>query len=102
MHAVKLTLSPDCQGAKVCDTCGLMTQYVYALAARTERSSTQCDAGKPARNADAEFLVLLPEFSAQCRLFIKKDKSKKCQPNNETILQRGDVAEEHPLTKDLR
>ncbi len=58
--------------------------------------------GRSARTAGLYSAGLLPEFSAQCRLFKKKNKSKKCQPNDETILQRGDFAEQHPLTKDLR
>ncbi len=70
MRPVKLTLSSDWQGTEVCETSGLMTQYVYAVVARTKLSSTRFDAGDPTGNADAEFLVLLPEFSAQCRLFI--------------------------------
>jgi hypothetical protein len=95
MRAVKLTLSPDCQGAKVCDTCGLMTQYVYALAARTERSSTRFDAGKPVGNADAEFLVLLPEFSALCRLF-RRTKAKNVSQTTKPYSNAGTLPKSTP------
>ena len=57
-------------------------------------------ARNPAGNVGAEFLVLFPEFSAQRRLFIKKNKGKKSQPDNESVLQQGDAAEEQSLAED--
>src|SRR5579872_5808661 len=59
-------------------------------------------AGNPAWDVGAEFLIFFPEFAAQHRLFIKKHKSKKPPPDNESVLQQRNASEEQSLAEDQR
>jgi hypothetical protein len=59
-------------------------------------------AGNPAGNAGAEFLVFFPEFLAQRRLFIKNNESEKPQTYHNPILEQPDAAEEQSLAEEKR
>ncbi len=54
----------------------------------------------PARDASAEFVVFLSEFSMQRRFFVKNNKSEKSRPNDHSVFQQADVAEEQSLAED--
>lgn len=47
----------------------------------------------------AELLIFFPELSSQRRFFIKKNKSKKSQPNNKSVFQQAHAAKQQSLAE---
>lgn len=104
MRAVKLTLIRGKPSTSVRESswAAQMTLRVDAVTAQAQRNSMRLDVGNPAGNAVAVCLVLHSELSTQCRLFIENNKGKKRQPNNKSIFQNDNVAEDQALTQDQR